>query len=486
MSQFLISNVSYIEPKQADQGSNSTSVATYRYPQDIGSTDKGHYMLFNIYVQQLSKLNTPGNTIVGAKNNLNTSRTAEGTVNAATGLQALGKLGSDISNNSTVQNIWGGLGTIKNAILNKAGSTGQSINQILDVATTGTSDALKQLTNQTAATFNNNVARLKDNIAIYMPDTLAFTSQAHYDTPDLSGDALTIGSVGVSMLDSFNKGQTNPGNIAAFLAQVVKKIAPGAPILGSQSFNAAFVGKFGSVNPMVEVIYSKPELRSFRFDYMFNPRSKSEAEQVQRIIRTFVYHQAPEIKDGTGGYFLVPPSVFDIEFYYRGKKNPNIPKITTCVLEDVTVDYAAGGRWATFETNDQTTASLGGTGMPVTIRLSLAFRETRYITKQYLSEEEQIEKSVTVPLVPTTQSNVIKTNLNPPANKPGVNWAPTQFIQGAPPSRDVVRGEITGAVYGGITQAREAARVSVPQEQPKRPVTTRATSAETNQNQFLY
>jgi hypothetical protein len=124
---------------------------------------------------------------------------------------------------------------------------------------------------------------------------------------------------------------------------------------------------------------------------MFYPRSQSEALQVQKIIHTFVYHQAPEIKDGTGGYYLVPPSTFDIGFFYRGQINPNIPKITTCVLRTVDVDYAPNGFHA-FETEDQERATLGGTGMPVGIRLSLQFQETLYITKEYLDGEIKEKK----------------------------------------------------------------------------------------------
>ena len=258
-----------------------------------------------------------------------------------------------------------------------------------------------------------------------MPDTVAFTSQAIYETPELSGDALTLASVGKSLYDNYNGSQKAATNAGAFLISAARKQFPNVPILGSNTFNAAFVGKFGVPNPMVEVIYSKPSLRSFTFEYVFNPRSQKEAMQVQKIIDTFIYHQAPEIKDGTGGYFLVPPSVFDISFMYRGKKNPNIPSIVTCVLENINVDFAPGG-FHTFETDDQKNPSKGGTGMPVTIRMQLQFKETRYITKQFLSGEKV--QNETTNLGPATVSsnasnNPQKTsssNAPPESSKPGI------------------------------------------------------------------
>ena len=78
---------------------------------------------------------------------------------------------------------------------------------------------------------------------------------------------------------------------------------------------------------------------------------------------------------------MVPPSEFDIKFYYNGYVNPNIPPITTCVLKMIDIDYAAVGQWAAYETPSQLRPQLGSTGMPVGIRLSLEFEETEIQTK---------------------------------------------------------------------------------------------------------
>lgn len=140
---------------------------------------------------------------------------------------------------------------------------------------------------------------------------------------------------------------------------------------------------------MLEVIYSSPELRSFRFDFMLYPRSEEEAVEVMNIISRFRFHQAPEYMQNSGGFFLIPPSEFDIKFYYNGQENPNIPKIQTCVLETIDIDYAPNG-FSAYEVPQETFPSEGRTGTPVAMRLSLAFRETEIITKQLIKDQQPL------------------------------------------------------------------------------------------------
>ena len=130
---------------------------------------------------------------------------------------------------------------------------------------------------------------------------------------------------------------------------------------------------------MLEVIYKSPSFRSFDYIFKFYPRSEREAIEVQKIITLLQYHQAPEIKTEGSASLLIPPSEFDIKFYYSGKENDNIPKIGSCVLKDIQVNYAPQG-WSAYEVPGQD-ATLGGTGMPVGIEMTLSFQEVTYITK---------------------------------------------------------------------------------------------------------
>jgi hypothetical protein len=125
------------------------------------------------------------------------------------------------------------------------------------------------------------------------------------------------------------------------------------------------------VNPQIDVLYTSPELRTFSFEFLMAPRSVKEADEVARIVYLFKFHAAPEIlNDGTGfGRYFVPPSEFDIKFSVD-----TLGMISTCVLEDLTVDYAPNG--TAFYGNDA----------PVFTRMTLRFRELEFITKELVRE----------------------------------------------------------------------------------------------------
>ena len=151
--------------------------------------------------------------------------------------------------------------------------------------------------------------------------------------------------------------------------------------LGSEQTAQAVMAATGRVqNPMLEMIYKSPNFRTFQFDFTFYPRDEMEAIEVQRILERFRFHQAPELMANAGG-FLVPPSEFDIKFYYAGAENPNIPQIATCVLTTLDVNYAPNG-FSAYETPGENNPALGRTGMPVAIQITLQFQEVTYLTKK--------------------------------------------------------------------------------------------------------
>jgi hypothetical protein len=110
------------------------------------------------------------------------------------------------------------------------------------------------------------------------------------------------------------------------------------------------------------------------FDYKFVPRSESEAKMVRDIIQEFKFHMHPEIS--SSGFFYVYPSEFNIEYRYRNGENDNINKISTCVLENMQVDY--GSNQAAFNSFDD--------GMPSEINLRLQFRELEILTKERIDK----------------------------------------------------------------------------------------------------
>ena len=245
-----------------------------------------------------------------------------------------------------------------------------------------------------------------------MPDSLKFSYGQSYRPLELGSGTLAMGAAFASSgyETIVNK---DASTIAPFIANFAAQKS-GQPIL--KALAAAGTGLV--TNPMLELIYSSPSFRNFSFNFMLYPRSEKEAEQVQKILDTLRFHSAPEIKRNTGGFFLIPPSEFDISFMYNGRPNPNIDKVSTCVLTDISVDYAPKGFHA-YEVGGENDAKLGRTGMPVGIGLSLTFMETQILTKEY-HRGEGLEKSFGLDdgLGGSAVAQAFPVNTNNPVSKP--------------------------------------------------------------------
>jgi hypothetical protein len=372
-------------PLASLDGSNDKyNLNTYKYPIDLGSTDKAHYMIININEQGQTQFpgQLSGDKPTVVQNFLNTRVSAQGVqlVNGpaaqafANGLGQLVATGSDGINAFTAE-----LGSTFGA----SSGVGQIGSFLGGAATNGFSIGANLVKNVVGKpNFTRTIRRITDTIALYMPDTLPFTYTQNYDTPQIGGGVFaTLAAGGSSLLDAINK---NKGNPKAMGASVMQNLSPFIANAIAQSTGGVgkvlFAAATGVVqNPMLEVLYSSPAFRSFQFDFMFYPRDEKEATEVQNIIDILRFHQAPEVLSAGNGFFLIPPSEFDIKFMYNQKENPNIPKISTCVLESIFTDYAPSG-FSAYEVPSQP-AARGGTGMPVAIRLTLQFRETEIMTK---------------------------------------------------------------------------------------------------------
>ena len=131
----------------------------------------------------------------------------------------------------------------------------------------------------------------------------------------------------------------------------------------------------GSVaNPYMELLFEGINPRAFSFTFKMTPRNAKESKMIKDIIYQFKFHQAPEVKLGATNYWVVP-SEFDIEFMYKGARNPWVHKISTCACTDVSVDYSSEGTYAPHED-----------GSPFTTILTLTFQEMELLTKERIEQ----------------------------------------------------------------------------------------------------
>ena len=353
-----------------------------KYPIDIGAVDKGHYMIFHINVQDKTDYSVrvasnPDSKVQADRKRLQSST---GAVNIGGNIQNVIK--------AIPQSIIGSAEVVGAALGDKIKSDSPAFNAFIGVGTDIGKNTLNDLAALDNAKFLRTTKRTTDSIALYMPNTLNFTQAQQFSGLELGSELKnTVASVAQVIA---NGGNELGKNLTPFVQEAI------TGLIGGNTSKAIFASLAGvTKNPRMEMIYTGPgDFRTFRFSFMFYPRSLIEAKEVQAIIARFNFHQVPEIKKGTAGYFLVPPSEFDIAFYYNGSVNPNIPEITTCVLEAVDVDYAPNGFQA-FEVDD-TGVMVGGTGMPVGIRMDLSFKETAIMTKLDFADKRGTGNLVTV------------------------------------------------------------------------------------------
>lgn len=210
--------------------------------------------------------------------------------------------------------------------------------------------------------------RILESITLYTPNSLTTRYGMNYDVQDLLGMA-AIANVGEDIA-KFKNGNGTAMNAAGGLGSALAAGILQTPQVGG--FMSAATGLAG--NPKKEQVFQNVDFRTFSFQYTFAPRNAKESEEVQNIIKTFKLHMHPEYKDANGYLFLYP-SEFDIYFYQGNEENMNLPRVTSCVLQEMSVNYTPNNQYTTF-----------GDGASTQIDVTLIFRELAILTKAEIED----------------------------------------------------------------------------------------------------
>ena len=230
--------------------------------------------------------------------------------------------------------------------------------------------------------------RITDSVAIYLPPNVKDSTQAQYEGMETG----LIGLAAAGATDFVQAMSRNDFESAAkglvtgtkqIVEEALKRAAGGLADALADGEGGSSIGilnkAFGQANnPFMEVMFTKMELRSFTYSFVFRPRNSAESDDVQAIIQLFRFHMAPELKGGNNRY-LTLPSTFDIHYMYQqdqdtANENNFYSKIATCVLQGVDVDYTPNGVKSFHD------------GAPTQITMSLSFMETELITKDKVNQ----------------------------------------------------------------------------------------------------
>ena len=139
------------------------------------------------------------------------------------------------------------------------------------------------------------------------------------------------------------------------------------------------------LNPNLELLLESPELRSFEFAFKMSARSKSEANQIKKIIRFF--KQGMSVKRSKSSLFVVTPNLFKIRYLTDdGFDHPSIGRIKKCALMAINTEYTPDGTYMTFDDEDRTMTSY---------QIQMTFKELEPLT-----EDDYTAGRTTNPILP--------------------------------------------------------------------------------------
>lgn len=225
-----------------------------------------------------------------------------------------------------------------------------------------------------AASASRSQRRLKTAIAMHVPNQLSIRYGMNWSDDDTAAFQM-IATGGSEIMNALNSNDMKQlGENAKRAGSVGASIISNLALSKGPNASAMSAATGLAANPKKEQIFKGVDFRTFSFDYQFFPRSEQEASNVLNIIKEFKYHMHPEFKDANN-FLYIYPSEFDISYYQNGEENPNLHRHTSCVLQEMTVNYTPNGTFTTFPN-----------GMPTQINVTLGFRELALLTKDKVED----------------------------------------------------------------------------------------------------
>jgi len=353
---------------------NQYTIEQYSYPNDIMDKQYGYNnVIFYINVSSDSKLLKDGKNVTVAdltpreRGDLIGSNLSKGQVmtgSAAGGIGAAGAAGTagGVSAYGTTNNAGNTTGVV--------GAVGTGAKTAAKVAAgAGVVSAVGvEAVGLETSNFSRQQKRLSAAIALHVPNQISIRYGMNYGEEETS--TFAMGAAGGEQIGKALSGAAQTDQVKG----VASAIAAAVALQKTPQAGAISVASGLAANPRKEQVFKSVDFRTFSFSYDFYPRDADEAQNVLNIIQMFKLHMHPEFKDASN-FLYIYPSEFDIFYYQGGKENMNLHRHTSCVLTEMTVNYAPQGQFTTFDN-----------GMPTQININLNFRELALLTKEKIQD----------------------------------------------------------------------------------------------------
>ena len=364
---------------------NQVDVKTFQFPLDImsdpGLGNHGHYIMFFINEQENAKLRFTGATAKesGINKAIKERRPPEFInklkANLITGKSEVNKKRNTNALNDSIIEI-GNSGAGIRAI-------GSDFNKIM----AGGITSKGKLINDTPIVSVDRPAthRLDTAIALYMPQSLSVNYGSRYVDTEISPLGAAVGQVAEGLVSGEIQSFTDAVKVAgdkvpdALKRKLQQAGLSFADLIGATGAREAFeITRAEVITQRMELAFKNVNRRNFTYNFKMIPKNEKEAEEIRKIIYAFKFNMLPEMTTGRKGVTMSFPNTFDIEYKFLQRDNDYLHKVSTCVLENMTVTYG-GDRFRTFAPK--------GDGAPVVeTTINLAFKELELITRERIEE----------------------------------------------------------------------------------------------------
>ena len=369
-----------------DLNTQGSDTKTFQFPLDVtqgpGLGNHGHYIMFFINEQKHAKLRFSGGVAQKNGEDLIAESIERGIPAYINEMVSDVKSGTEKSVVSKVANTSAYFGGGLNTDLSNLSSY-QSVNPLMgDIAqglTPTQTEGDKVISIKRPAT-----KRLDTAIALYMPNAINVTYGSRYLDTEISPLGAAAGDIGVDILEGRGSFKTALEKLQEKLPQEAKRRVITTALqlgdaVGLTGAREAFeINRAEVVADRMELAFKNVNRRNFQYSFKMIPKNEKEADEIRKIIYAFKFNMLPEMTSGRAGNTMGFPNTFDIEYRFLGKDNDYISRVSTCVLETMTVSYG-GDRFKTFAPRDD--------GAPVVeTSLTLSFKELELITRERVAE----------------------------------------------------------------------------------------------------
>ena len=369
-----------------DLNTQGSDTKTFQFPIDVtqgpGLGNHGHYIMFFINEQKHAKLRFSGGVAQKNGEDLIAESIERGIPAYINEMVSDVKSGTEKSVVSKVANTSAYFGGGLNTDLSNLSSY-QSVNPLMgDIAqglTPTQTEGDKVISIKRPAT-----KRLDTAIALYMPNAINVTYGSRYLDTEISPLGAAAGDIGVDILEGRGSFKGALEKLQEKLPQEAKRRVITTALqlgdaVGLTGARAAFeINRAEVVADRMELAFKNVNRRNFQYSFKMIPKNEKEADEIRKIIYAFKFNMLPEMTSGRAGNTMGFPNTFDIEYRFLGKDNDYISRVSTCVLETMTVSYG-GDRFKTFAPRDD--------GAPVVeTSLTLSFKELELITRERVEE----------------------------------------------------------------------------------------------------